>query len=205
MKINFEKPKNVKNKTFLKKSLSFFKKYLTIIIIVLIFTFLFACDNLNFSSGELIIDNLKSIATNFTPTTDLFDDGSEVSFVSYFFGMNSTTQKESEVDFFLPTVQQNLSSSDECLSYTFDGTISAVASGTVSAVGYTTNGEKYVEIEHSQGYKSRYIGLNFIGVFTGESLSSGDSLGLVTRDSALRVYIYQNDTLIKSSEIEWKD
>lgn len=83
-KLKNEKNNKVKTQKIFKKSLLFVKKYLTIFIIAFIFLFLFACDNFGSQTGTFIIDNLKSIATNFTPTTDLFDDASEVSFVSYF-------------------------------------------------------------------------------------------------------------------------
>ncbi len=204
MKINRVKNKKLKTENVFKKSLLFIKKYLTIFIIAFIFLFLFACDNFGSQTGTFIIDNLKSIATSFTPTTDLFDDGSEVSFVSYFFGMNST--KEQQIaEFYLPTSQQTVSTSDEMLSYKYDGTISSVASGIVSCVGYTTNNEKYIEIEHAQGYLSRYIGLNFIGVYAGQNVSAKNSIGLASRSSTVRVYVYQNDNLVRISELEWKD
>lgn len=118
--------------------------------------------------------------------------------------MNS--KKEQKVaEFYLPTTQQSVSTSDEMLSYKFDGTISSVASGVVCSVGYTTNNEKYIEIEHAEGYLSRYIGLNFIGVYAGESVNAKNSIGLASRSSTVRVYVYQNDSLVKISELEWKD
>ena len=60
----------------LKNSWGFFKKYLTIFIILLMFLVLVVCDKAGSKTGGMIMDNLKSIATSFTPTTDLFDDGS---------------------------------------------------------------------------------------------------------------------------------
>ena len=81
-------------KSFVRKVGIFLKKYLTIVIIAFIFLFLFICDKIPTNTGNKIMDNLKSIATSFTPTTDLFDDGSEVSFVSYFFGMHLAKSEE---------------------------------------------------------------------------------------------------------------
>ena len=143
-------------KSFFRKVGSFFKKYLTIVIIALIFLFLFICDKLPTNTGNMIMDNLKSIATSFTPTTDLFDDGSEVSFVSYFFGMHFNDETD-KAEFYKPTSQENLSSSDEFLSYSYDGVISSISNGVVRAVGYTTNNEKYIEIEHFEGYVDFYF------------------------------------------------
>lgn len=198
------KIKHNKNKVALKKSFVFVKKYLTIFIILFIFLILYACDNFSSPAGNFIMDNLKSIATNFTPTTDLFDDGSEVSFVSYFFGMNAT-KYENTANFYLPTSQPNISTSSEMLSYKFDGAISCVASGVVASVGYTQTNEKYVEIQHAEGYFSRYIGLNFVGVFSGQKVVVGNFIGLTTNQNTVRVYVYQNDNLVKTSEIEWKN
>ncbi len=191
-------------KSFFRKVGSFFKKYLTIVIIALIFLFLFICDKLPTNTGNMIMDNLKSIATSFTPTTDLFDDGSEVSFVSYFFGMhfNDETNK---AEFYKPTSQENLSSSDEFLSYSYDGVISSISNGVVRAVGYTTNNEKYIEIEHFEGYVSRYVGLSTVGVTTGDKVGAKNAIGIVSSDRTLRIYLHKNNDIVKTSEIEWKD
>ena len=191
-------------KSFFRKVGSFFKKYLTIVIITLIFIFLFVCDKLPTNTGNMIMDNLKSIATSFTPTTDLFDDGSEVSFVSYFFGMhfNDETNK---AEFYKPTNQENLSSSDEFLSYSYDGVIFAISNGVVRAVGYTTNNEKYIEIEHFEGYVSRYVGLSTVGVTTGDKVGAKNAIGIVSSDRTLRIYLHKNNDIVKTSEIEWKD
>ena len=191
-------------KSFFRKVGSFFKKYLTIVIIALIFLFLFICDKLPTNTGNMVMDNLKSIATSFTPTTDLFDDGSEVSFVSYFFGMhfNDETNK---AEFYKPTSQENLSSSDEFLSYSYDGVISSISNGVVRAVGYTTNNEKYIEIEHFEGYVSRYVGLSTVGVTTGDKVGAKNAIGIVSSDRTLRIYLHKNNDIVKTSEIEWKD
>lgn len=191
-------------KSFFRKVGSFFKKYLTIVIIASIFLFLFICDKLPTNTGNMIMDNLKSIATSFTPTTDLFDDGSEVSFVSYFFGMhfNDETNK---AEFYKPTSQENLSSSDEFLSYSYDGVISSISNGVVRAVGYTTNNEKYIEIEHFEGYVSRYVGLSTVGVTTGDKVGAKNAIGIVSSDRTLRIYLHKNNDIVKTSEIEWKD
>ena len=191
-------------KSFFRKVGSFFKKYLTIVIIALIFLFLFICDKLPTNTGNMVMDNLKTIATSFTPTTDLFDDGSEVSFVSYFFGMhfNDETNK---AQFYKPTSQENLSSSDEFLSYSYDGVISSISNGVVRAVGYTTNNEKYIEIEHFEGYVSRYVGLSTVGVNTGDKVGAKNAIGIVSSDRTLRIYLHKNNDIVKTSEIEWKD
>ena len=190
-------------KTFIKKIGTFFKKYLTLVIIAFIFMFLFLCDVTNLKAGSMIIDNLKSIATSFTPTTDLFDDGSEVSFVSYFFGMKAPN-KEEKAEFYYPTNNENLSTTDEFLSYNYDGIITSVAKGVVIAVGYTTNNEKYIEIEHAQGYVSRYVGLYSLGVATGEGVNALNPIGILKSGQNLKIYIHKDNDLIKISEIEWK-
>lgn len=191
-------------KSFFRKVGSFFKKYLTIVIIALIFLFLFICDKLPTNTGNMVMDNLKTIATSFTPTTDLFDDGSEVSFVSYFFGMHFNDETN-RAEFYKPTSQENLSSSDEFLSYSYDGVISSISNGVVRAVGYTTNNEKYIEIEHFEGYVSRYVGLSTVGVTTGDKVGAKNAIGIVSSDRTLRIYLHKNNDIVKTSEIEWKD
>lgn len=182
----------------------FFKKYMTLFIIFFIFLFLFICDRLPTRTGSMIMDNLKSIATSFTPTTDLFDDGSEVSFVSYFFGMKAPTRNE-KAEFYLPTSQENLSSADDFLCYGYDGVINAVASGVISAVGYTANEEKYIEIEHAEGYVSRYVGLDLVGVSTGDGVNAKSPVGIINKNNSLKIYIHKDNDLVKISEIEWKN
>ncbi len=186
----------------LKNSWGFFKKYLTIFIILLMFLVLVVCDKAGSKTGGMIMDNLKSIATSFTPTTDLFDDGSEVSFVSYFFGMTQPKRDEN-VKFVLPTGQENLASSEDFLCYDFDGVVRSVASGTVCAVGWTLDNQKYIEIEHAKGYKSRYVGVYSLGVATGDRVVCGDLIASLSSGQKCKVYIFQNNNQLKISEVEW--
>lgn len=188
-------------KKIFKNTWGFLKKYLTLIIIALIFLALVVCDRAG-GSGGVIMNNLKSIATSFTPTTDLFDDGSEVSFVSYFFGM-TRPKKDEAVTFVLPTMQENLSSSDDFLCYDFDGVLSAVAPGTVSAVGWTLDNQKYIEIDHAKGYKSRYVGVFSLGVATGDNVASGGLIASVISGQKCKVSVFQNNNMLKISEVEW--
>ena len=194
--------KTVSTKKILKNTWGFVKKYFTLFIIALIFLALVVCDRAGSSAGGMIMNNLKSIATSFTPTTDLFDDGSEVSFVSYFFGM-TRPQKDEVVKFTLPTMQQNTSSSDDFLCYDFDGVLSSVANGTVSAVGWTLDNQKYIEIDHAKGYKSRYVGVFSLGVSTGDKVSGGSLIASTTSGQKCKVYVFQNNNMLKISEVEW--
>lgn len=191
-------------KNLIKKTFGFVKKYLTIIIILFIFLFLYICDNSSNKAGNVIISNLKSIATSFTPTTDLFDDGSEVSFVGYFFGMKANKQEEKTV-FYLPVSIQNLSESSDYLSYNFEGAISSIANGEVISVGYSKDNLKYIEIQHSNGYVSLYVGLDNIGVSIGVRVNARNPIGLCSVKQNVKIYIYKNGNLIKPSEIEWKN
>ena len=153
-------------------------------------------------AGSLIIGNLKSIATSFTPTTDLFDDGSEVSFVSYFFGMNTNKKAESPTQFFLPSNLANQSTSSEHML--FNGqVISSVANGTVSSIGYTSDNKKYIEIKHTQGYISIYTGVKMVGVTLGERVSAKNPIALLDGNGC-KIEIKQNGNIVNLSEIEWK-
>ena len=190
-------------KAFFKKLFSILKKNLTIIIILFIFLFLYICDNSSLKVGNVIMDNLKSIATSFTPTTDLFDDGSEVSFVSYFFGMK-VEAKEEKLDFYLPVNSTNLSNIGEYFSYAYTGVVNSVAKGEVQSVGYTKDGLKYIEIKHPNGYVSTYVGLQTVGVMAGEKISQNKPIGMSQSNQNLKVYVHLKDNVVSVSEIEWK-
>lgn len=181
----------------------FFKKYLTLVIISLIFLFLFVCDRLPTKAGNAIMDNLKSIATSFTPTTDLFDDGSEVSFVSYFFGMR--VNKNEKCDFALPTSSPNISTTDDYMCFNFAGVLGSVADGKVKSVGYTREGEKYLEIEHNDNYLSRYVGRFVLGTTSGEYIKAGCPIATLDGKNSIKIFIYKGSDLVKISEIEWKN
>lgn len=189
-------------KKFFKKVFNTIKKYATLIIIAFIFLFLFICDNTSIKAGNIIINNLKAIATSFTPTTDLFDDGSEVSFVSYFFGLNSV-KKEETVTFYKPTSMQSILADNDYLVYSFDGILCSVANGKVSAVGYTKDNEKYVEIEHACGYISRFVGVQSVGVTTGEKVNAKNPIATISSKNQVKVLIQQNGNLIKPNTIKW--
>lgn len=191
-------------KSFFSKIGSFLKKYLTLVIITLIFLVLFICDNSSSRAGGVIMDNLKSIATSFTPTTDLFDDGSEVSFVSYFFGMKINKPNE-KCTFVLPTKSENISTTDDYLCYNFSGLISSIAKGRVKAIGYTTAGEKYVEIEHNENYVSRYVGNFVLGVASGDYVNASSPILTLDGKNLIKIYIHKSENLVKTNEIEWKN
>lgn len=191
-------------KKFFKKAFSFIKRNATIVIILFIFLFLFICDNSTLRAGNIIMDNLKAIATSFTPTTDLFDDGSEVSFVSYFLGISSVKQEEN-VNFYKPTTLLNSSTSEDYLLYSADGILNAVANGKVSAVGYTKDNEKYIEIEHAKGYFSRYVGVQSVGVSTGEKVNAKNPIATINSKNQVKVLIQQNGNLVKPADIKWNE
>lgn len=178
----------------------FVKKYLSIIIVLFIFLFLFVCDNAGLRGGAKIMDNLKSIATSFTPTTDLFDDGSEVSFVSYFFGVTPTGNTSEAPKFYKPSMVE-VEVKDGVYTYSYTGVIKSVASGKVSAEGYLENGEKYIEISHNLGYVSRFEGVEVLGVATGENVKAGSPIGVCQGEFTFK--LMQNGEVVK--EINWEN
>ena len=188
---------------FFKYIFNLAKKYLTIVIIAFIFLFLFICNSTQFKFGNDLINNLKSIATSFTPTTDLFDDGSEVSFVSYFFGMKAKTKKVYELEYYYPVVAQNLSTSDYCLLFNYEGVVNSVAEGRVINVGYSNLNEKYVEIEHLGGKISKFEGLETIGVSMGDYVLSNKPIGISALNKYLKFTLFNENNAINTSEIKW--
>lgn len=190
-------------KKFFKKIFNFTKKYLTIVIIAFLFIFLFICNNTSFKLGNELMDNLKSIATSFTPTTDLFDDGSEVSFVSYFFGMKAKVNKVKETTYYYPVISQNLSTDNNYLLFNNSGIVYSMAEGKVKNVGFNNSNEKYVEIEQIDGRISKFEGLETVGVAIGDYILANKPIGLSTVKSYLKVQILENNNTINISEIEW--
>ena len=166
--------------------------------------FLYICDNSSYRVGNIIIDNLKSIATTFTPTTDLFDDGSEISFVSYFFGMN-INEKDNTPKFFYPNYQKVEVVEDKKFVISSTNILNAICSGKVIAVGFTENNQKYIEIEHSSGYISKYIGIDNIGVATGDSVLANKPIGLTSLQDKIEITITKNNVNTRISEIKWND
>ena len=151
------------------------------------------------------MDNLKSIATSFTPTTDLFDDGSEVSFVSYFFGMKAKTNKTIETDYYYPTSSQNLSNNNFYLLYNFDGMIYSMVEGRVKDIGINENNEKFVKIEQIDGNVSVYEGLDTIGVGIGNYVLENKPIGIASNKAYLKISIYNSENLVNVGEIKWKN
>lgn len=169
------------------------------------FLFLFVCDKTSFFVGNFIMDNLKTIATNFTPTTDLFDDGSEVKFVSYFFGMKTTKKSDEQCLYVLPTTAHNLSNSQENLVFCYDGVVNSVCDGVVVFVGFNKDGIKCIEIQHADGVVSRYDGLETVGVVQGESVLSKKPIGICSSKQNLKVSFLKNSSNLKISDIQWKN
>jgi len=189
-------------KKFFKVTLLYLKKNLTILIIFFIFLFLYICDNASIKAGNVIIQNLKSIATSFTPTTDLFDDGSEISFVSYFFGMQSSKKQTEDLLFSLPSnTTQDYDENGYCLFVS--GVVYPICSGRVVEVGYSDNGEKYIKVEHVNNYFSRYQGLTNVGVAMGDIVNINYPIGI--SESTASISIENKNDLLKLSDVKWKN
>ena len=188
---------------FLKTALDYLKRNLTIVIILFIFLFLYICDNTSIKAGNFIIQNLKSIATSFTPTTDLFDDGSEISFVSYFFGMQSSGQKQDDdVKFLLPS--NMVEDFDEGKTYiTVSGIVYPLCAGRVVEVGYNQDGQKYIKVEHANNYYSVYVGLTNIGASMGDCVNISSPIGI--GENKVNIFVENKNDLLKLSEIIWKN
>ena len=145
---------------------------------------------------------LKSIATSFTPTTDLFDDGSEISFVSYFFGMQSNQKQGGETIFCLP--KNTVEKFDMDKTYiVVSGVIKPLCSGKVIDVGFDEHSQKYIKIEHANNYFTKYIGLSNVGVAMGDSVNIDSPIGISEKET--KIYIENKNNLLKLSEVQWKD
>ena len=134
----------------------------------------------------------------------MFDDGSEISFVSYFFGMN-VSEKDTTPNFVYPNYQKVEVIEDKKFIISSTNIINAICSGKVIAVGFTEANQKYIEIEHSNGYVSKYVGLSSIGVTIGDYALANKPIGLVSIQNRVEITITKNNVDTRISEIKWND
>lgn len=183
------------------------KKYFSLILAVVVLCTLMILDRVS-SDGSLgIISSIKYITSSFTPTSDIFDEENNISFVSYILGfwyLDSNSKVEDTV-FCTPTINEPINKTDEYLEYNFAGLIYATAEGVVSAVGFNQDGVKYIKISHANGYDSIYEGINFLGVAAGEKVKQGSAIASVSTLLNLKFYVTQNGNIVKREHIKWQE
>lgn len=64
------------------------------------------------------------------------------------------------------------------LSQGFGSVITSIASGTIAKAGYFGGYGNFVEVQHSNGYTSRYGHLSKIQVITGQKVKKGQAIGI---------------------------
>ena len=186
-------------KKFAKTIFKWLKTNVALIIVALIFLVLFIFDTCKVSFASGIINNFKAVSSTFTPTGELFENGGEISYVSYVFNM-FTTQKD--VTFSLPTTQIENDRTDHTLTYSYGGLIFSSAKGIVKSVGIR-NDKKYIEIAHENGFVSVYEGVETLGVCANENIGQNCAIGMCLQGQEWSFCITKNGEKIKLDEVEW--
>ncbi len=187
-------------KNCLKKVLLFLKANITTIIILFLFLFLYVVDSIKTPLTTGIMDNFKVVASSFSPKTGIFTDDSEISYVSYVFNILNPTR---DISFVKPTQNPEITKDEYELTYSYSGIVFAASSGIVKSVGFVEN-EKYIEILHSDGYLTKYMGIETLGVCINETVKQNQAIGVVSSDSKFRFSVFKGGAKYKISEVKWE-
>lgn len=185
----------------MKKIFSFLKANITIIIILLLFVFLYVIDNIKTPLTNGIINNFKVVASSFSPKTGIFSDDSDISYVSYVFNILSPTK---DVTFIKPTLNPEIEQSDYELTYKYSGLVFAASSGIVKSVGFVGD-QKYVEIVHPDGFLTKYVGIEILGVCANETINKNQAIGSVNINTYLKFSVVKDNQKYKISEVKWEE
>ena len=182
------------------KILTFIKTNITTVIIIFLFVFLIVVDNLKTPLTNDIINNFRVVASSFSPKTGIFSDDSEISYVSYVFNFLNPGK---EISFNKPTTISAKRETEYELSYDYSGIVFAASSGVVKSVGYVGE-DKYIEISHSEGYVTKYVGIETFGVCANEVVNSKQAIGVVKKGNEWTFSIFKENTKFKISEVKWE-
>ncbi len=136
---------------------------------LLSFNVLFIMDAIDTPFTNKVLHTVKSIFAK--PTDELFDDDSEVFFVAWLLGVQSSDEP---LEFVSP-VKHSMSSKEgkDLLIQNLGNVVYATEAGKVSKLEYNDSGLKYMEITHASGVVSVYDNLDFVGVVVGDTVTKG--------------------------------
>lgn len=149
----------------------------TLLLSVICFVTLFGLRVINTDFTNNLLETFNSISQVGKPTAELFDENSNVFFVSFFNSINLGAKIPQS--FKLPVV---------CEKYECNGTNAVFTpANKVVVSGYdgqvkkiaVENEKKVVYIEHSGGLISRYENFNYVGVITGQIVKQGGTIGSI--------------------------
>ena len=187
-------------KNCLKKVLLFLKANITTIIILFLFLFLYVVDNIKTPLATGIMDNFKVVASSFSPKTGIFSDNDDISYVSYVFNILSPTK---EISFVKPSKNPSMYEGEYEIVYNYTGLIFSSSDGIVKSVGFVED-EKYIEIAHANGYISKYIGVETLGVCANEQVKKNQALAMLKEDRECRFILFKDNQKIKIGEVKWE-
>ena len=184
----------------LSKFFGFLKTNITIVIIVFLFAFLIVVDNIKTQIANDIINNFKVVASSFSPKTGIFSDNDDISYVSYVFNILSPTK---EISFVKPSKNPSMYEGEYEIVYNYTGLIFSSSDGIVKSVGFVED-EKYIEIVHSNGYTTKYIGVETLGVCANEQVKKNQALAMLKEDRECRFILFKDNQKIKIGEVKWE-
>ncbi len=157
----------------------------TAVITLLVFALLIglACVNTTFTNE--VLTTFNAITQVGKPTADLFDENSNVFFVSFFNSVNLGSHVPEK--FILPFTPQTVDSNGVIANFTSVGSIvSCGARGIVKNVCLENN-IKVVYIEHAGNLVSRYENLEYVGVAVGQLINEKATIGSVRNSDILKL------------------
>lgn len=156
-----------------------------------------------------IFDGYDQICAEiYNPINSLYNENNGIVFAS----KNLDWVDKNKLKFVTPIKCGQFVIEDGVISYTIDSSIMVIApeSGIVTGVGYLPNGEKYIEITHSSGVKTRIENIFLTGVVNGQVVAKGKDIATVKLNEIVKFSIYENNEIITNiklnkNQIEWQN
>ncbi|MBR2468239.1 MAG: hypothetical protein IKB42_04285 [Clostridia bacterium] len=150
----------------------------------------------------------KVCAHIYNPISSLYNENSSIVFAS---NIVKNVDKN-KLKFITPIKCSEIKIEDGVISYTIDSSIMVVSpeDGVVTAVGYLPNGEKYIEISHSLGVKSRIENIYLTGVVSGQVVRKGADIATTKLNEIVTFSIYDNGQIVSNiildkNQIIWQN
>jgi hypothetical protein len=151
------------------------KIFMPLLIILIVFTFLFAVSSID----SVFTNNLMQVFSQMTarPTTSLFDDNSKVYFVNSFYNLGESYKSEKLI---LPQNIENYTLENNEINLSLkDNQLISCGSGIITKV-YTENGYENVILKFFNGMTICYAGNINLIVKLGEEVKQNQIIGLAS-------------------------
>lgn len=173
-------------------------KQKTIISSIIFCVLIFSCCYFKVVGGNNANSWYDSVQSVYNPTSQLYNNESEVVFTS-----NSNILVSSG-SFDLPVVSGEITVSDNKIHVVPNGNIivSTPCPGVVEETGVTNDGKKYIKIKHTTKIYSIIENVETIAVSKGQILKRGDKIATASENKPLVISVYKNKKLIENLRVE---